>query len=71
MSPVRVEMQTERVMETSQLDCQKGEEGTDVVTAEEAPEPGITIEWLQLADPCMYRNLKCEICEKTFSTSNF
>ena len=47
-----VEIQTERVMETTQLDCQE-EEGLE----EEVQEPGITIEWLQLVDPSKHRNL--------------
>ena len=64
-------MQTERVMETSQLDCQKEEEGAVVVKSEEAKEPGITIEWIELVDPCKSRNLKYGICKKKFSSSNY
>ena len=62
---------TERVMDTSQLDCQNEEEEADVVRAEEAQEPGINIEWLDLVDPCKSSNLTCGICEKTFSSSNY
>jgi KRAB domain-containing zinc finger protein len=55
-------------METTQLAYQEVGEGADVVREEEIQEPGITIE---LVDPCKHRNLKCDICEKTFSSSNY
>ena len=56
-------------METSQPDCQEEEEGKDVVRADDVP--GITIKWLELVDPYKSRNLTCDICEKTFSSSHY